>query len=163
MPKTIINEEIYEKARNGLIQLKSKGTAANKLKAIMASYKHGAKKVSEILDVDITSIYKWTIKLDREGYRSLINQAKHQDGIKLKKIHKERIRKWLEKDPNISITDIKEKIKNQFNIDVSKSTIHRAMKDSGFSYITPRKNHYKQDKEKVENFKKKSSKGNKGR
>jgi transposase len=134
MPKTIINEEIYEKARNGLIQLKSKGTAANKLKAIMASYKHGAKKVSEILDVDITSIYKWTIKLDREGYRSLINQAKHQDGIKLKKIHKERIRKWLEKDPNISITDIKEKIKNQFNIDVSKSTIHRAMKDSGFSY-----------------------------
>ena len=134
MPKTIINEEIYEKARNGLIQLKSKGTAANKLKAIMASYKHGAKKVSEILDVDITSIYKWTIKLDREGYKSLINQAKHQDGIKLKKIHKERIRKWLEKDPNISITDIKEKIKNQFNIDVSKSTIHRAMKDSGFSY-----------------------------
>jgi transposase len=134
MPKTIINEEIYEKARNGLIQLKSKGTAANKLKAIMASYKHGAKKVSEILDVDITSIYKWTIKLDREGYRSLINQAKHQDGIKLKKIHKERIRKWLEKDPNISITDIKEKIKNQFNIDLSKSTIHRAMKDSGFSY-----------------------------
>jgi transposase len=129
----------------------------------MASYKHGAKKVSEILDVDITSIYKWTIKLDREGYRSLINQAKHQDGIKLKKIHKERIRKWLEKDPNISITDIKEKIKNQFNIDLSKSTIHRAMKDSGFSYITPRKNHYKQDKEKVENFKKKSSKGNKGR
>ncbi len=163
MPKTIINEEIYEKARNGLIHLKSKGTAANKLKAIMASYKHGAKKVSEILDVDITSIYKWTIKLDREGYRSLINQAKHQDGIKLKKIHKERIRKWLEKDPNISITDIKEKIKNQFNIDLSKSTIHRAMKDSGFSYITPRKNHYKQDKEKVENFKKKSSKGNKGR
>ena len=163
MPKTIINEEIYEKARNGLIKLKSKGTAANKLKAIMASYKHGAKKVSEILDVDITSIYKWTIKLDREGYKSLINQAKHQDGIKLKKIHKERIRKWLEKDPNISITDIKEKIKNQFNIDLSKSTIHRAMKDSGFSYITPRKNHYKQDKEKVENFKKKSSKGNKGR
>ena len=158
MPKTIINEEIYEKARNGLIQLKSKGTAANKLKAIMAAYNHGSKKVSEILDVDITSIYKWTIKLDREGYKSLINQAKHQDGIKLKKIHKERIRKWLEKDPNISITDIKEKIKNQFNIDVSKSTIHRAMKDSGFSYITPRKNHYKQDKEKVENFKKKSSK-----
>ena len=116
MPKPIINEEIYEKARNGLIQLKSKGTVANKLKAIMASYKHGAKKVSEILDVDITSIYKWTIKLDREGYRSLINQAKHQDGIKLKKIHKERIRKWLEKDPNISITDIKEKIKNQFKL-----------------------------------------------
>ena len=124
----------------------------------MAAYNHGSKKVSEILDVDITSIYKWAVKLDREGYKSLINQAKHQEGIKLKNIHKERIKKWLEKDPNISIASIKEKIKDQFNIDVSKSTIHRAMKDSEFSYITPRKNHYKQDKEKVENFKKKSSK-----
>jgi hypothetical protein len=32
------------------------------------------------------------------------------------------------------------------------------MKAVGFSCITPGKNHYKQDKEKVENFKKKSSK-----
>jgi hypothetical protein len=36
MPKTIINEAIYQKAKNGLIQLQSQGTAANKLKAIMA-------------------------------------------------------------------------------------------------------------------------------
>ena len=59
MPKTIIDESVYEKAKNGLIQLQSKGTAANKLKAIMASYKHGAKKVSEIFDIDIIpfSIY----------------------------------------------------------------------------------------------------------
>ena len=57
MPKTIINKSVYEKAKNGLTQLQSKGTAANKLKAIMASYKHGAKKVSEIFDIDITSIY----------------------------------------------------------------------------------------------------------
>ena len=144
MPKTIINKEIYNKAKNGLMQLKSKGAAANKLKAIMAAYNHGSKKVSQILDVDITSIYKWTIKLDKEGYKSLINKAKHQEGIKLKNIHKEKIKKWLEQDPNISIIAVKEKIKNRFNIDVSRSTVHRAMKDSGFSYITPRKNHYKQ-------------------
>jgi len=158
MPKTILNKEIYDKAKNGLIQLKSKGTAANKLKAIMAAYKHGSKKVLEILDIDITSIYKWTKKLDREGYKSLINQAKHREGIKLKNIHKKKIKEWLEKNPNISIIALKKKIKNQFDIEISKSTVHRAMKDSGFSYITPRKNHYKQDREKVENFKKKSSK-----
>ena len=86
MPKTIINKAIYQKARNGLMQLKSKGAAANKLKAIMAAYNHGSKKVSEILGINITSIYKWTIKLDREGYKSLINHTKHQDGIKLKGI-----------------------------------------------------------------------------
>ena len=136
----------------------SHGTAANKLKAIIAAYSHGSKKVSEIFDVDITSIYRWAIKLEREGYKSLINQAKHQDGIKLKKLHKETIKKWLEKDPNISIIDVKERIEDQFDLKLSRSTIHRAMKKSGFSYITPRKNHYKQDRGKVENFKKKSSK-----
>ena len=33
MPKTIITKEICKKAKNGLIKLKSHGTAANKLKA----------------------------------------------------------------------------------------------------------------------------------
>ena len=49
MPKTIINEGIYKKAKNGLIQLQSQGTAANKLKAIIASYKHGAKRVRNFI------------------------------------------------------------------------------------------------------------------
>jgi transposase len=158
MPKTIIDKTIYEKARNGLIQLQSKGTAANKLKAIMASYKYGAKKVSEIFDVDITSIYKWTVKLKKEGYQSLINKAKHQGGIKLTEGHKDKIKEWLAQDPSSSISKIQEKLKSYFNLDVSKSTTHRAMKEVGFSYITPRKKHYKQDQKQAEEFKKKSAK-----
>lgn len=157
MPKTIIDESVYEKAKNGLIQLQSKGTAANKLKAIMASYKHGAKKVSEIFDIDITSIHKWTMKLEKEGYKSLINKAKHQGGIKLKQLHKDKIKKWLEKDSNSSISQIHEKLEKHFDLNVSRSTVHRAMKSVGFSYITPRKHHYKQDKNEVNKFKKKSS------
>ncbi len=51
MPKTIINKAIYEKAKDGLIQLQSSGTVANKLKVIIASYKYGAKMVSEIFDI----------------------------------------------------------------------------------------------------------------
>lgn len=163
MPKTIINQEIYEKAKNGLIKLKSKGTAANKLKAIMASYKHGAKKVSEIFDVDITSIYKWTIKLEKNGYESLTNKAKHQDGIKIKQVHRNEIKKWIEKNSNISIIQVKENLEKQFNLKVSRSTVHRAMKLAGFSYITPRQAHYKQDKKESEEFKKKSPKQNKTR
>jgi transposase len=146
VPRTIINEAIYEKAKNGLIQLQSQGTAANKLKAIMASYKHGAKKVSQIFDIDITSIHKWTVKLEKDGYKALINKAKHRGGIKLIQIHKDKIKKWLEQDPNYSIDQMHEKLENYFDLDVSRSTVHRAMKSVGFSYITPRQNHYKQDK-----------------
>ena len=118
----------------------------------MASYKHGAKKVSEIFDIDITSIHKWTMKLEKEGYKSLI-----KGGIKLKQIHKDKIKKWLEKDSNSSISQIHEKLEKHFDLNVSRSMVHRAMKSVGFSYITPRKHHYKQDKNKVNKFKKKSS------
>ena len=124
----------------------------------MASYKHGAKKVSQIFDVDITSIHKWTVKLEKDGYKALINRAKHQGGIKLKQIHKDKIKKWIEKDFNISITKVKEKLEKQLNLKVSRSTVHRAMKSVGFSYITPRQTHYKQDKKESESFKKKSPK-----
>ena len=158
MTKNIIDQELADKARQALIKLKSNGTTANKLKALISANKHGVKKVAEVFDIGRTSIYRWANELNKEGLSKMINSPKHQDGIKLKKQHKEKIKKWLEKDPNLSINAIKEKIKNQLNIDVSKSTVHRAMKDSDFSYITPRKNHYKQDREKVENFKKKSSK-----
>ena len=51
---------------------------------------------------------------------------------------------------------IKEKLEKEFGLEVSRATVHRAMQSCGFSYITPRKNHYKQDKIKAKEFKKKS-------
>ena len=158
MPKTIISENTYISAQNELKKIKIEGTLFKKLQAVKLAYEHGIKETSEFLNIFPVSIRNWARLINQNKVDSLKIGTKHQEGIKLKNIHKERIKKWLEKDSNISIISIKEKIKNQFNIEVSRSTIHRAMKDSGFSYITPRKNHYKQDKEKVENFKKKSSK-----
>ena len=49
---------------------------------------------------------------------------------------------------------VKEKLEQNFNLIVSKSTTHRAMKSAGFSYITPRKTHYKQDTNESVKFKK---------
>jgi transposase len=158
MPKTIISESTYISAQNELKKIKIEGTLFKKLQAVKLAYEHGIKETSEFLNIFPVSIRNWARLINQNKVDSLKIGTKHREGIKLKNIHKEKIKKWLEKDPNISIISIKEKIKNQFDIDVSRSTIHRAMKDSGFSYITPRKNHYKQDKEKVENFKKKSSK-----
>ncbi|MDR1333082.1 MAG: winged helix-turn-helix domain-containing protein [Holosporales bacterium] len=39
---------------------------------------------------------------------------------------------------------------------ISRSSMHREMQKLKYSYITPRPQHYKQDKEKVETFKKTS-------
>ncbi len=158
MRKNIIDLKLANKAKQALLKLKSNGTTANKLKALIAANRHGIKKVAEVFDVGRTSIYRWADELNKEGLNKMINNPKHQDGIKLRKNHKEAIRNWITKDHNISIANVQEKLEKQFNLKVSRSTTHRAMKEAGFSYITPRKIHYKQDKKVVEDFKKKSSK-----
>jgi transposase len=96
------------------------------------------------------------MKLEKEGYESLINKANHQGGINLKQLHKYKIKKWLEKDSNSSIGKIYKKLKKHFDLNFSRSTVHRAMKSVEFSYISPRKHPYKQDKIKIINLKKSS-------
>ena len=88
---------------------------------------------------------------------TLPNKAKHKGGIKLKKEHREAIKGWLEESPNISIFEVKENLTKEFGLFVSKSTVHRAMGAVGFSYITPRKKHYKQNQKTMAEFKKKSA------
>lgn len=154
MPKTIINKTVYDNAKKALQKLKPYGTTANKLKAVISAYDNGIKKVSEVFDVHHTSIHRWAKQIRNGEIDALINNSKHKEGIRLKNHHKEAIAKWLKKDPNLSIKEVKAKLEGQFNLSISKSTAHRAMKSSGFSYITPRKKHYKQNKEEAAEFKK---------
>jgi transposase len=156
MSATIIDKSVYIKAKKALTKLKSHATTANKLKAVISSYNNGITKVSEVFEVNPSSIYRWAVQIKNNEYDSLRNSSKLQDGIKLKNNHKNQIKLWLEKDPNLSILSVKERLEQYFNLIVSKSTTHRAMKSCGFSYITPRKNHYKQNKEKMDLFKKNS-------
>lgn len=154
MPKTIIDKKLSDKAKLALSKLKQKAVIANRLKAIIAAHNHGIKKVSEVLDVDRTSLVRWANKLKKDGAESLINVAKHKDGIKLKSHHKEQVAKWLKINPNLTRSDVVSKLESKFNLKISLSTARRAMKAVGFSYITPRKNHYRQDKVQLDEFKK---------
>jgi len=163
MPATIISEKTYLLAKEELKKIKVEGTLFKKLQAVKLAYEHGIKSTSEFLNIFPVSIRNWAKLINKNEIESLKIGSKHKDGIKLKRHHKAKIKQWVEKNPNSSIFDIKAKIKSQFDLDVSKSTIRRAMKSSGFSYITARKIHYKQDKKEIENFKKKSSARNKKR
>jgi transposase len=156
--RTIINEEVCKRAKECQTKMGKIGTVSKKLQAIISSHKHGIKKVSEVLGVSKASIYLWSKQLQKGDFDSLINKSKHQDGIKVKREHKEAIKEWLTLEPNLSIIEVKDRLKYEFGIDVSRSTAHRAIKSSGFSYITGRKQHYKQDKTMVKNFKKPAAK-----
>lgn len=154
MVKTIISDKTYSVAQKELKKLKIEGTLFKKLQAVKLAYEHGIKETAEFLGVFPVSIRNWAKLINKDDLDSLRIGSKHKEGIKLKQSHKERIRRWLEKDPNLSIVAVRENLKKQFNLDISKSTVHRAMKSVGFSYITTRQTHYKQDKDEVDRFKK---------
>ena len=153
--QTIIDSNLCEIAKQTLLKLGKIGTVSKKLQAVISSHKHGIKKVSEVMNVSRASIYLWSKQLENGDFEGLINKSKHQDGIKIKKEHKASIKAWLEEKPSLTIKEVVILLKENLGITVSKSSAHRAMQDSGFSYITGRKRHYKQDKKKVESFKKK--------
>ena len=69
---------------------------------------------------------------------------------------REQIEKWIEKNPNITIKEVRLKIEKEFGLNISKSTVHNEMQKMKFSYITPRPVHHKQDIKKQEELKKKS-------
>ncbi len=155
--RTIIDQSLVNQAQSLLAELKSYGVVANRLKAIIASSKHPIKTVAEIFDIDPTGIHRWASRLKKDGIAGLNNAPKHLDGILIKNKHKQQIKKWLSINPNITIKQVRIKLKEQFNLDISKSTVHNSMKSAGFSHITARSVHYKQDKEKLEEFKKNSN------
>jgi predicted small secreted protein len=105
--------------------------------------------------------YKSTFGFFRIGVNGLEDRGFFGVGFGLKS--GEMVKLWLEKDPNISIDSLKEMIEKEFKLKVSRSSVHNIMKSVGFSYITPRKSHYKQDQKQAEEFKKKSTKRSEGR
>lgn len=155
MPKTIITKKTYEIAKREMRKLKNEGTIFKKLLSVKLAYENNIKKTAEFLNVYPVSIKNWAKMINENKIDSLKIGSKHKDGIKIKALHKKQIFNWLERNPNLTIAQVREMVIEKFKITVSKSTIHNIMKDN-FSYITPRKNHYKQDKEKADIFKKNS-------
>ena len=154
MPKTIITEETYLLAQRELKKLRNEGTLFKKLQAVKLAYEHGIKNTAEFLNVFPVSIRNWAKVINEGDISSLKIGSKHKDGIKIKKHHKEQVKLWLEKNPNLSISSIKGMLEKYFNLKICRSSVHNIMKSVGFSYITPRKHHYKQNKNEVDKFKK---------
>ena len=65
------------------------------------------------MNISRTSIYLWSKQLQSGDFESLINKSKHQDGIKVKREHKAVIKKWLLLEPNLSIIEIKDRLKKR--------------------------------------------------
>ncbi len=155
MPKIskIIDEAMVLKAEKALRQIRGCGVAALRLKAIIASSKHGLKKVAEVYDINRGSLHRWIGLFRDKGALGIENIGKPPRS-KLSSAQKEEVAFWINEDSAITIKKLKILIKERYDIDIGKSSVHRMLQKLGFSHITGRKRHYKSDQSSQEEFKK---------
>lgn len=152
-----ISEEMVEKCKVELRKYGVRGEIGRRLQAIMSAKKYGVLQVSKIYNVSRETLMRWIRKFKQGGSESFKVQPGRGVKPKLNKKQQEKIGEVIaEEGANLTAKKLQAKIEKTFSIKVSESTARRIMKRLGFAYITPRPVHHKQDKEKQEEFKKKS-------
>jgi transposase len=150
----LINDEVLKTAREGLRSLGSYGTIAVKLRAIIAVGDYGIAPVAKMYKIARSTLTDWIKNISDDITKLEVARGRGRKS-RLTEEQLNEIAKWLSANPGLTINAVMMMIIEQFNIKLSKSTVHRIMKQLCYSYITPRPIHYKQDTSKHDEFKKK--------
>lgn len=153
-----ISEPLYERVKEALSEVSKTGDVSRKLQAIKSAKEHGIKKVSEIFGISRVALMEWGYRFEKEGLEGLKMRSGRGRKNMLSPAEKESVKKWIMEDSNLTIKAIKIRMEALFHKKLSMSATHNLIRDSNFAYITPRAQHYKQDKEHLGEFKKKSKK-----
>jgi transposase len=156
-----LDDSVVLRAKEGLKELGKSAIISRKLQAIISARVHGISKVASIYNVTNKTLTFWIKSLRNGSIADLKPKPKSTRLVLLGEVEKKIIQKWLGKEPNLTIKKIRLLIKKEMKIEVSKSTVHRLIRKLGFSHITARPIRYKQDKEKLEEFKKNSNRNSK--
>lgn len=152
----LITEEIYLKASQSLKSLSKNNRAAIRLQAIVSAKKLGMNTVAKSFGVTSNTLRAW-VKSFSEG---LLDGLDYQKGrgrkSKLLETHLEAIRNWTQKNCNLTIAEIVQRLNERYGLKSSKSAVHRCLHKLNLSYITPRPVHHKQAEKDHLEFKKKS-------
>jgi transposase len=152
-----LSKELCERAHLELKKYKKHAFIARKLEAIIAAYEHGITAVAKIYGVTRNTLRSWAKNFGLfqiDGLKAPENR--HRKSI-LGAPEREFIKNTLEKDSQVTLKFLVEVVFEKYGKRVSKTTMHTEVKMLKYSYVTPRPQHYKQDKEKVETFKKTST------
>ena len=152
----LLDSALIMRAERGLKELGSNATIAIKLKAILAAKEHGITKTSQVFGVTRATLCAWIHCLREESAERLIVQEGRGRKPKLSEAQENTIGQWLAESSHVTIDRLRQLILEKLEVDISRATVHRLIKKLGFSYITPRPQHYKQDSSTHEVFKKKS-------
>lgn len=160
-PKKLISGELVKKAENELEKLKS-GKLAIRLKAIIAASKSPMANVTEVLQFDKTTIFRWINNFKNGGIERLKDKPKGHKASKLNENNLNEIRKWINESRTKNGTKILWTLKKlcyhinkEWNIQISTSSLWKHLNKMKIVLRRPRPIHHKGDKNKQNEFKKK--------
>jgi transposase len=152
-----ISDELLEQAKTSLKELGRSGEAGRRLQAIISAKSKGIKAVAEVYGITRMTLMAWISKFQSELEQGLTIKSGRGRKRKIGAAAEEQIKSMIQEKPHITIQELRLKVMEKYEMDLSPSTIYRLIKRLNFSYITPRPRHYKAKQEQQEAFKKKSA------
>jgi len=152
-----ISDKLCEVCKIELKKQGIRGETGRRLQAIISAKKHGIKAVAKVYNISRSTLMRWIARYEHGGVESFAVKAGRGRRCKLSDKQKIEIQKHIEKNgATLSSKELKAFIRDAFNVCISVITAYRLLKNLGFSYITPRPIHHKQNAASHEGFKKKS-------
>ena len=153
-----ITDKLYNQVGVALAECSRYGDVSNKLQAIKSAKKFGISHVAEIFEVSRVSIMKWIKSFSDNGVEGLrLKEGRGRKSI-ITLEEEKLIEVWIQENNGMTIKALRLKIESELGKKLGKSATHNLMVSLGYSYITPRPVHYKQEKSRQAEFKKKSTK-----
>jgi transposase len=133
-----------------------------KLTAISALENNSILKVAQVFSVQRNTIKSWIRNFNNNGIEGLELKAKKPRKSKLNDKQIKFLQELIKtNNGNFTLLKIQKIIKEKYKIEISHNGVWKLLKRLNYSHITARPTHYKQDKEKLEYFKKNSNRNQK--
>jgi len=112
--------------------------------------------------MDRQTLRDWVIRFNEQGFEGLINKKPSGRPSKLTAKHRKELVQIIEKGPADYVPglirwrciDLVAVVKERFGVECHPATIARILHELGFSHISPRPQHPKQDEQTIEEYKK---------
>ena len=131
------------------------------LLAIAAAANHSVEQVADISQTTKQSIYNWMKRFKANGIEGLMDLPKDHNPAKLSLLQKQTIEQWITASKNAqnqrinwTLVKLQAKIKKEFGIELSTTTIWNDLKELKLTLLRPRRRHEKTDPFIQEDFKK---------
>ena len=153
----LIDESLFNQATTELQNIGKYAKIALRLQSIISSKENNILQTAKFLGFDRTSVVRWIKRFKKDGIAGLEdNKGRGRKTIFTKEIKPE-LKNIIEQDQSITLKKLKLEIEKKFKITVSVSALHNQVRSLGFRNITGRPQHYKQDEQKLKDFKKNSN------